>query len=85
MKFGEALVFLEAGHSVCRTGWNGEGMFLYLVPANNYPAETDVAKQKFGDMVPYKTYIAMKTVDDDVVPWLASHTDLLSDDWQILD
>lgn len=60
-------------------------MFLYLVPANSYPAITDVAKKEFGDTVSYQAYIAMKTVQNTVVPWLASQTDLLSEDWFVVE
>jgi len=59
-------------------------MFLYHVPANEYPAVTDIAKDEFGDKVPYGAYIAMKTAQNNVVPWLASQTDMLADDWEIV-
>jgi hypothetical protein len=36
------------------------------------------------DMVPYCAYIAMKTAQDNVVPWLASQTDMLAQDWEIV-
>lgn len=83
MSFSSALESLKRGKKICRSGWNGKGMFIYLVPANSYPAQTGVAKEHFGEdaMVPYGAYVAMKTVDGNVVPWLASQTDLLSDDW----
>lgn len=81
MNFGEALNALKTGARIARIGWNGKGMWLYYVPANVYAAQTDVAKGYFGDTVPYRAYIAIKTADDDVVPWLANQTDILSDDW----
>lgn len=81
--FSTALNLLKEGHAVQRSGWNGKGMYIYLVPANSYPAQTEIAKQEFGDMVPYGAYIAMKTAQNYVVPWLASQTDILSDDWDI--
>ena len=84
MDFSEALVAVKGGAKIARTGWNGKGMFLYFVPANSYPAVTDIAKATFGDMVPYGAYIAMKTAQNNVVPWLASQTDLLADDWEVL-
>lgn len=86
MSFGEALRALKAGSRVARTGWNGKGMFLYHVPANSYPAQTGAAKAYFGDnaMVPYGAYLAMKTAQDNVVPWLASQTDILAEDWLVL-
>lgn len=79
--FEDALTLLKEGKKVSRVGWNGKGMYLYYVPAASYPAQTDVAKAEFGDMVPYGPYIAIKTAVDNVVPWLASQTDLLAGDW----
>jgi hypothetical protein len=81
--FGWALKQLHNGARIARSGWNGKGMFLYLVPPGSYPARTDVAKQEWGDqLVPYRAYIAMKTAQGDVVPWVASQSDILETDWQ---
>jgi IMP cyclohydrolase len=85
MNFGQAIDALKEGKKVYREGWNGKGMYLYYVPANSYAAQTDIAKKEFGDTVPYLAYIAMKTVQDTVVPWLASQTDMLAEDWQIVE
>jgi hypothetical protein len=95
--FGDALAALKAGKKVERAGWNGKGMWLYLVPANSYPAQTEAAREYWKDkqppqaensvspiLVPYGAYIAMKTAQENVVPWLASQTDLLADDWQLI-
>jgi hypothetical protein len=85
MNFGHALELLKQGFKVARTGWNGKGMFLYYVPAAAYPPSTEIAKKAFGDEdVPYGAYIAMKTAQGNVVPWLASQTDMLSDDWEVV-
>lgn len=84
LNFGQAIYALKDGLKVCRSGWNGKGMFLYYVPANNYPAVTEIAKETFGDTVPYGAYIAMKTAQNNVVPWLASQTDVLAEDWEIV-
>lgn len=81
MNFGLALEALKQGQAVERKGWNGRGMFLYLVPEAEYPAQTDIARGAFGPTVPYGAYIAMKTAQGNVVPWLASQTDVLADDW----
>lgn len=85
LSFGHALMAMKDGKKVGRAGWNGKDMFLYYVPANSYPAQTDAARSAFGDMVPYGAYIAMKTAQNNVVPWLASQTDMLANDWQIVD
>lgn len=83
--FGVALDLLEDGHAVAREGWNGKGMFIYRVPADSYPAQTGVAKAYFGEgaLVPYGAYLAMKTADGTVVPWLSSQTDTLAKDWMV--
>lgn len=87
MNFSDALIALKAGSRVSRAGWNGKGMFLYLVPAAAYPAQTGAAKAHFGDaaLVPYQAYVAMLTADNTVVPWLCSQTDLLAEDWGVSD
>jgi hypothetical protein len=86
MSFSDALVALKLGNRIHRAGWNGKGMFLYLVPANSYPAQTGAAKAYWGEdaLVPYGAYIAMKTAQENVVPWLASQTDVLAEDWEIV-
>lgn len=85
--FSSALEYLKQGKKLTRTGWNGKGMFIFYVPANKYPADGNklgTLKGMFSnDLVPYKDYLAMKTVDNEIVPWLASQTDLLANDWQI--
>ena len=61
-------------------------MFLYYVPAASYPPSTSIAKDTFnGEDVPYGAYIAMKTAQGNVVPWLASQTDVLAEDWVIVE
>lgn len=82
---GWAIANLRDGKKVARSGWNGKGMYLYHVPANSYKAVTEIAKKEFGDMVPYQAYIAMKTVQGTVVPWLCSQSDLLAMDWKVVE
>lgn len=68
MNFGNALDVLRAGGRVSRPGWNGKNMWLRI----QYP-ETS-SKMTLP-------YIYMKTADNNLVPWLASQTDLLAEDW----
>lgn len=84
--FGFALASLKAGRRVARAGWNGTGMFVYLVPANNYLAQTGAAKAFFGEggMVPYNAYLALKGADDTVSTWAPSGSDALAEDWLIV-
>jgi Protein of unknown function (DUF2829). len=86
MCFSGALLHLKGGAKIARAGWNGKGMFVYMVPANSYPAQTGVAKDHFGDgaMVPYKAYMALKGTDDTVSTWAPSAGDTLAEDWEIV-
>jgi hypothetical protein len=98
MSFGLAIDALKKGHRVARSGWNGRGMWLVLVPG------TKLAQLKEG--TPYATalsaangsavnaceilpHIDMYTTNAQgrraMLPgWLASQTDMLSDDWEII-
>lgn len=82
--FGRAVKAAKAGMKVARTGWNGSGMYAYIVPAASYPAQTDVAKAEFGGMVPYRAYWALKTAQGDVATWAPSGSDSLAEDWIIV-
>lgn len=86
LTFGFAIEALRAGMKLAREGWNGKGMFIYYVPPGRHAPTTNVAKTFFcGGPVPYREYLAMKTVDDEVVPWLASQSDVLAEDWRIVE
>jgi hypothetical protein len=87
LTFGAALTALKTGQRVARAGWNGKGMFAYLVPANSYPAQTGAAKAFFGEggMVPYNAYLALKGADDTVSTWAPSGSDALAEDWLVID
>lgn len=84
MTFGEATQAAWKGAKICRSGWNGQGMYVYIVPAQSYPAVTEIAKKEFGEMVPYRAYWALKTAQNDVATWAPSGSDTLSEDWQVL-
>lgn len=86
MNFGQALEALKTGQRVMRAGWNGKGMFVYLVPAASYPVQTGAAKAHFGAgaMVPYNPYLAIKNVDETVSTWVPSVNDCLAGDWGVV-
>lgn len=84
MDFSDALLMLKGGKRVAREGWNGSGMFVYRVPADTYPARTEVAKAEFGDMVHYCAYFALKTAQGNVATWVPSSTDLDAADWMVV-
>ena len=81
VSFGHAIELLKGGHRVAREGWNGKGMWLGLVNTGYY----DVGCSVVNDIDSLLPWIGMKTADDKFVPWLASQTDVLAEDWQIVE
>ena len=66
--FGTALIHLKAGKKLTRRGWNGANQHLELQVPDEHSKMT-------------LPYIFITTVQGDRVPWLASQTDLLAEDW----
>ena len=78
--FGEAIRRLKAGEKVARKGWNGKGMFLFLV----FPKELETKANV--EIYSAQQSIAMRTADSSiVVGWLASQTDMLAEDWVVVE
>lgn len=93
MNFGQALEALKSGAKVAREGWNGKGMFIYLVDGSIVPfdglrgtAARYVNAENTGTTdACINAHIDMKAADGTiVVGWLASQTDLLAEDWKVL-
>lgn len=86
MSFGLAIEALKLGKRVARAGWNGKGMFLYLIKGSELQSGL---KYGFGEYIgepEFVSTICMKTADNKLVAgWLASQTDVLADDWQLID
>jgi hypothetical protein len=84
--FSLALEAVRKGCRITRLGWAIDGQFVYLVPANAYPAQTRVAKAHFGEgsLVPYDAYFALKNAEESVSIWTPSTTDILANDWVVL-
>lgn len=70
MNFGQVIEVLKQGKRATRIGWNGKGMYIELQKPNENSKMT-------------LPYIFMRTADDNLVPWLASQTDILAEDWEI--
>lgn len=88
MDFSAALMNLKAGIRMCRSGWNGKGMFVVLqkgypqgIPINKNTSEATGLPE--GTVCRFLPYLMMRTAQGDFVPWLASQTDILADDWEI--
>ena len=85
--FGEALRLLKEGCKIARLGWNGKGMYLWLLPENNVKREwirDPMLLDAFGDAEELNCLpsIRMKTATGEVLTgWLASQTDMFATDW----
>jgi hypothetical protein len=86
MDFSEALKAIKSGHLVARAGWNGKGMFVFLVQGSTFKVNRAPLLGIFdeGTEINYHGHIDMRTADGTIVPWVASQTDLLSNDWEIV-
>jgi hypothetical protein len=87
MNFGDALHYLKSGCKVAREGWNGKDMFLFLVPGSTFKVSRPPLLGIYaeGTEITYHPHIDMKTAQGTVVPWLASQTDVLANDWLAID
>lgn len=80
MNFGDAIEALRNGKRVARTGWNGKGIFIELQRPDQFSKMTS----------PYIYINTTGLVTDNehapksLVPWLASQTDMLAVDWEIV-
>ncbi len=77
MDFGKALELLKSGKKVARKGWNGKGIYIEMQRPDAHSKMT----------LPYIYIVTNGLVTDNpdapkgVVPWLASQTDMLAEDW----
>jgi hypothetical protein len=71
LTFGEALCFLKSGRKLARAGWNGKGQFIELQFPDEHSKMT-------------LPYIYISTVTGDLVPWMASQSDMLANDWFVV-
>lgn len=96
LDFGAAVAALKAGKRVARSGWNGKGMYLWLLPAAFVKAEwckephLKALAEANGGEIEALGSIRMYTVNAAgrravLTGWLASQTDMLSEDWTIIE
>jgi len=86
MDFSAALDLVKAGYRIQRAGWNGKGMFLFLVQGSTFKVSRPPLLGIYpeGTEINYLPHIDMRTATGEIVPWLASQTDLLADDWAVV-
>lgn len=90
--FDTAIRLLKEGKRVARAGWNGKGMWIALSPGNPaLPAKNFWAMpnreyaDSLGGSAPVLPCITMKTATGEILMgWLASQTDMLAEDWEVV-
>lgn len=81
LDFGAAVRAVKGGQRIARKGWNGKGIYL----------EVQVPDAHSKMTMPYIYIVTESLVTDNPhaikgrVPWLASQTDMLAEDWYILE
>ncbi|WP_101339741.1 DUF2829 domain-containing protein [Cereibacter azotoformans] len=96
MSFGHAIEAMKAGHKVARSGWNGKGMWIALTPGYAFEARHakcgHAAAKRAVELddpeaeIELLPHIDMRTADGSIcVGWLASQTDMLADDWTVVE
>lgn len=86
LEFSHALMKLKTGSKIARNGWNGKEMFLFLVNGSTFTVNRPPLNVIYpeGTQIDYRSHIDMRTADGSIVPWVASQTDLLADDWYLI-
>jgi hypothetical protein len=79
LDIGQALSYAIDGLRVSRIGWNGKNQWVMLcVPDGCYTMET-------GETFFRRPYLYMKTADEMLIPWVATQSDLLAEDWFVFE
>lgn len=92
MTFGEAIEMMKRGKKVARKGWNGKGIYIWLMRACEVPVEwcrepvlKGIAESE-GGVVKCGPCARMRAADGTVVTgWLASQTDMFAEDWCVVE
>lgn len=90
MNFGLAIEAAKKGAKITRRGWNGKGMWVVYrtgypdgIPCNKNTAEAVGIPE--GSLFKVRPYLQMKCVDGSFQMWLASQSDILAEDWEIVE
>lgn len=86
MDFGGALKVLKSGMKVARVGWNGKGMFVFLVDGSSFTVSRPPLLGIYpeGTVINYNPHLDIKNVDGSVSTWVPSINDCLAEDWEVV-
>lgn len=87
LNFGHALMALNEGRRVARTGWNGKGQFVFLRHSSTHIVDHRsplAGSFPNGTRIEEQAHLRIKSTQGTTAPWVASQTDLLAEDWEIV-
>lgn len=86
MNFSIILEAIKNGMKVARTGWNGKGMFIFLVPGSTFEVNRPPLLGIYpeGTQIVYRPHIDIKNVDGTISTWVPSIGDVLAEDWEVV-
>ena len=92
MTFGMAVEAMKRGAKVTRIGWNGKGMYIWVMPGSTVSGCNQITDPHLAEIdkaegeIRFLGSIRMRTATGDVLTgWLASQTDMLAEDWEIVE
>lgn len=92
MTFGMAVEAMKRGAKVARRGWNGKGMYIWVMPGSTVSGCNQITDPHLAEIdkaegeIRFLGSIRMRTATGDVLTgWLASQTDMLAEDWEIVE
>lgn len=82
--FDAVVIGLKQGRRYSRAGWNGKGMFIFLVNGSTFRTNREPLVSILGEgvEVQYHAHVDMRTAQGYIVPWVVSQADLLAEDWE---
>ena len=86
INFGDVIYMLKLGKKAARTGWNGKGMFVFLVNGSTFNVSRAPLLGIFpeGTEINYRPHIDIKNVDGSISTWVPSIGDVMAEDWAIV-
>lgn len=77
---------IEEGKRFRRAGWNGKGMFIFLVDASRFKVNREPLMSILGEgtEVSYHAHIDLKSASGEICMWTPSIADLMATDWEVI-
>jgi len=86
LNFGHALQALKEGYRLARAGWNGKGMFVYLVQGSTFQVNRPPLLGIYveGTRIDYQPHIDIRHPNGTLSTWSPSNGDVLAEDWGLV-